>query len=221
MLPYTLRITRKAVKNINLRIKRDRTIAVSAPLAMSDEAIHSWIASKEKWIQRTLTAIPEMIPFSYTDGERHFLLGKPVILRIQKDVPGGINETGTTLCMDASVLPEKRAALFASFYARRLNSILDALIDAWAPIIGVSPSSIVIRPTISQWGSCNVRTKRLSFSLDLAAKPIPLIEAVVIHELCHLLERKHGQKFYHLVTTCLPDYKKKIKALASFPREFW
>lgn len=221
MLPYTLHITRKAVKNINLRIKRDRTIAVSAPLAMSDEALHSWIASKEKWIQRTLSAMPEMIPFSYTDGERHSLLGKPVTLQIQNDVPEGINETGATLCIDASVPPEKRAALFASFYARRLHSILEALIDAWAPVMGVSPSSTAIRPTISQWGSCNVHTKRLSFSLDLAAKPIPLIEAVVVHELCHLLERKHSPRFYHLVNTCLPDYKEKIKALASFPREFW
>lgn len=70
-------------------------------------------------------------------------------------------------------------------------------------------------------GSCNFRNGKLSFALDLAAKPEDLIESVVIHELTHLLEPSHNQRFQQLMASWDKEYRSKRKRLNHFPREFY
>ncbi|CUQ02628.1 Protein of uncharacterised function DUF45 [Bacteroides xylanisolvens] len=71
----------------------------------------------------------------------------------------------------------------------------------------------------SRWGSCRRVTGRFSFALDLVTKPKECIEAVVVHELCHLFVAGHGPDFYARMETYLPDYKERDRLLSSLPRE--
>lgn len=82
-----------------------------------------------------------------------------------------------------------------------------ALIEKWAPIMGVSPGRIVYRNMVSRWGSCNVKTGRICINVQLAAHPPECLEYVVVHELCHLLEASHGPRFKALMDAFLPDWR--------------
>lgn len=77
----------------------------------------------------------------------------------------------------------------------------------WEPILGVQSAKVTIRPTRSQWGSCNTRNGNISISLWLGAYPEECIEYVVVHELTHLLERGHNARFYGLLDQHYPDWK--------------
>ena len=84
-----------------------------------------------------------------------------------------------------------------------------ALIEKWAPIMGVSPGRIVYRNMVSRWGSCNVKTGRICINVQLAAHPPECLEYVVVHELCHLLEASHGPRFKALMDAFLPDWRSR------------
>lgn len=84
-----------------------------------------------------------------------------------------------------------------------------ALVERWAPIMGVKPGALVYRNMVSRWGSCNVKTGRICLNVQLAAHPPECLEYVVVHELCHLLEPSHGPRFKALMTRFLPDWRER------------
>ena len=92
-------------------------------------------------------------------------------------------------------------------------AFVPALIEKWAPIIGVSPGKLAYRNMVSRWGSCNVKTGRICINVQLAAQPPECLEYVVVHELCHIAHRDHGAGFYALLGSILPDHRERMKLL--------
>lgn len=84
-----------------------------------------------------------------------------------------------------------------------------ALVERWAPIMGVKPGKLAYRNMVSRWGSCNVKTGRICINVQLAAHPPECLEYVVVHELCHLLEASHGPRFKALMDSFLPDWRSR------------
>lgn len=81
------------------------------------------------------------------------------------------------------------------------------LIEAWEPILGVKAGKIAYRNMTSRWGSCQPATGRICINVRLALYPPECLEYVVVHELCHLLERGHGPRFHALMDAVMPDWK--------------
>lgn len=88
-----------------------------------------------------------------------------------------------------------------------VEAFTPALVEKWAPIIGVTPGKLAYRNMVSRWGSCNVKTGRICINVQLAAQPPECLEYVVVHELCHLREANHGPRFKALMDVFLPDWK--------------
>lgn len=86
-------------------------------------------------------------------------------------------------------------------------AFVPALIEKWAPIIGVSAGKLAYRNMVSRWGSCNVKTGRICINVQLAAQPPECLEYVVVHELCHLREANHGPCFHALLDAYLPHWR--------------
>ena len=84
-----------------------------------------------------------------------------------------------------------------------------ALIEAWEPIMGVKAGKIAYRNMTSRWGSCQPSTGRICINVRLALYPPECLEYVVVHELCHLLERGHGSRFHALMDHFMPDWKER------------
>lgn len=83
------------------------------------------------------------------------------------------------------------------------------LLAAWEPILGVKASKIAYRNMKSRWGSCQPATGRICLNVRLALYPPECLEYVVVHELCHLLERGHGRRFCALMDAVLPDWRER------------
>lgn len=90
---------------------------------------------------------------------------------------------------------------------------MDRYFDKWEPILGVQTKERRVRTMKTRWGSCNIVEKRIWLNACLSNYPAECLEYVIVHELCHLLERGHNARFYGFVESCLPDWKKRRKIL--------
>lgn len=100
---------------------------------------------------------------------------------------------------------------------RELREAIPPLLAKWQPLIGVEARAWGIRRMKTRWGSCNVVAKRIWLNLELANRPPECLEYVVVHELIHLLERRHNARFYGFMDLYLPDWKALRKVLNSAP----
>lgn len=216
----TVTVTYKDVRGMYIRVRRDRTVAVTVPRGTPEAVWRAFVASRQAWMEAALAGIPEFHPAEWTDGEVHWLLGRRVTLRVRRGRENACRIEGDEAVMTVRSTRTHRMALAAACWERELTAVIADLIDLWAPRMGVHPAGFTVRLLRSRWGSCQVRTGALTFSLDLSAKPVACIESVVVHELNHLIEPSHSPRFHALMTRWLPDWKARKRRLESFPREF-
>lgn len=104
----------------------------------------------------------------------------------------------------AQATPEEVAA-----WRETVSACVPALVAAWEPIMGVKADKLAYRNMTSRWGSCQPSTGRICINVRLALYPPECLEYVVVHELCHLLERGHGPRFHQLMDAFMPDWKQR------------
>lgn len=104
----------------------------------------------------------------------------------------------------AQATPEEVAA-----WRETVSACVPALVAAWEPIMGVKAGKLAHRNMTSRWGSCQPSTGRICINVRLALYPPECLEYVVVHELCHLLERGHGPRFHQLMDAFMPDWKQR------------
>lgn len=109
--------------------------------------------------------------------------------------------------------PMAQASQASSVEVAQWRAVVQAcvppLIAAWEPIMGVKAGSLAYRNMTSRWGSCQPSTGRICINVRLALYPPECLEYVVVHELCHLLERGHGPRFHQLMDAFMPDWKER------------
>ena len=112
------------------------------------------------------------------------------------------------------------APVMAPFMEREMRQELkhkiQNLILKWEPVMGVQSAGFTIKKMKTRWGSCNVKSHHLNFNLMLARVPDECVEYVVVHELTHLLEASHNDRFWALMEHYLPGSKKLRKQLSGF-----
>lgn len=97
-----------------------------------------------------------------------------------------------------------------------LKEVIKDCIDKYGRILKVYPEGIFFRKMNKRWGSCNSKKRRLIFNKDLKFLPKDLIRYVVLHEMCHLVVRNHGRRFWRLVGSFDGDYREKERFLACY-----
>lgn len=169
-----MQITKKKVKNSNLRIRPDspHVIRVSIPYSMSyDAAVR--------------------------------MLDQPRILRWLENYQEKLGRVpAAPRMMDEDWMKQE------PYFRKRLKELLPGMFQKWEPLLGVKSNRITIRDTRSQWGSCSLRTGNISISVWLGAYPEECVEYVVVHELVHLLEPGHNERFYGFLNQYYPEWKK-------------
>lgn len=91
--------------------------------------------------------------------------------------------------------------------AEEARAFIPARVAHYAPLIGVRPGRVTIRTQKTRWGSCSSKGN-LNFNCLLMLTPLPVIDSIVVHELCHLKEMNHSRRFYDEVLRVFPDYQK-------------
>ena len=201
-------LIRSRRKSIAIYVKDCRVI-VRAPLIYPVRGIDRFVESKKRWIEKHLIEQQKQAEylknFKLTYGSDILFLGQKYRI---VDVEG-IDDT--FYCPPGLGETQIRKKLI-SFYKDHANKIIPELIDQIAPIIGARPTDIRIGSAKRSWGSCTSAGK-VTFSWRLMMASPESIEYVVVHELAHLKQLNHSEKFWAVVARVLPDWKKRRKAL--------
>jgi predicted metal-dependent hydrolase len=216
-------LIQKDIKNLHLAVyPPNGRVRLAAPMDVNEKTLELYVASKIPWIrrqQRKFAGVDRQSPRQYINRESHYFLGKRYLLRVHETdhpyrYPKVVCKTKTYI--DLYVKPGyttvQKAEVLKEWYRAQLKQVLAELVPKWEDILGVKASEVTVHAMKTKWGSCNTDKKKVLFNLELAKKPTECIEYVVVHELLHLIERKHNDLFKAYLDKYLPNWV-HIKAL--------
>jgi predicted metal-dependent hydrolase len=154
-------------------------------------------------------------------GESHYFLGRRYRLRVvEHDGPSRV-AVGSASYLELFVRPsageEQREMLLQRWYREQLRLLIPPLLEKWEPVLGVKVAEWGIKRMKTRWGSCNTRARRIWLNLELAKKPPQCLEYIVVHEMMHLLERRHNGRFTTLMDEHLPAWRLHRGELSAVP----
>jgi len=160
------------------------------------------------------------VPREFLTKESHYYLGSRYLLKvIEHDAPPVIIVKYKTIEM--RVRPDtdmaKRQSLMDEWYRTQLKELVPQIINKYEKIMGVTISEFAIKKMKTKWGTCNREAKRIWLNLELAKKPFQCIEYIVVHEMVHLLERNHNEKFITYLNRFLPEWRDLKNELNKLP----
>ena len=218
-------LVRKDIKNLHLGVYPPAgRVRVAAPLALSDDAVRLAVIGRLGWIRRQqakFQAQPRQSAREMLQGESHYYLGRRYRLVLAET--GGRQtvslqgSTRLTLHAHRGADAAARWRVLERWYRAQLHELLAPMVERWAAVIGVTVPQWRVRWMKTKWGSCNPRVPRLWFNLALVKVPPECIEYVVLHELLHLVDTSHGERFIAALDTYLPDWRERRSKLNAQP----
>lgn len=216
---FSVTLQRKRVKNINLRVRYTGEVQLSAPTKMPMSIIHSFLEDKRSWIEKHRHRIQELeqkTPQNLITGEYVNFQGTKYELQLHKTpTKQRIELKGNQvhLFLKSGISQASKELLLMKWYRSQMELCLPPLFNKWQLIMGVTVNKITIKRMKSRWGSCEPIKKHITLNLRLIEKPLICLEYVIVHELVHLFETSHNQRFYALMSHYLPNWKEIKKQL--------
>lgn len=208
-------IVRKKIKNLHLAVyPPNGRVRVAAPLHIDDEAVRLAVISRLAWIKRQQAKFEGQERQSareYVSGETHYFQGNRYLLDvIYHDAPPKVI-LRTNSRLELNIRPGsdtiQRERVILNWYRKQLKEQIPAYIAKWEAIIGVEIAEWRIKQMKTKWGTCNIEQRRIWLNLELAKKSTRCLEYIIVHELVHLLERKHNERFIGLMDQFLPHWR--------------
>ncbi len=207
-------VTKKAIKNMHLYVKPpDGRAEVSAPLRMPDAQIEAFVRSKIGWIKWHREAFAQRPPKAeraYVSGETLYIWGAEYALLVRYAVRGSslvLDGNRAILTVREQSTPQQRERVVNEWYRAILKAEIERLLPKWEEITGLHPSGWQVKNMKSRWGSCNVSTRKIWLSLQLAKRAPVCLEYVLVHELVHLAEKSHNARFRAYMDRFMPDWR--------------
>ena len=212
----SIEVVRKNIKHVYLRIYPPKgKVMISAPFRVNDEKVYQFAVSKLAWIrkqQKKIQKRKQSLPKKYRQNEEHLFQGRKLQLNIIETVKSPKVVLKDNRYINVYILPhttvKKIDKIMTGWYREQFRKQIPPLLDKWEKILGLTVKEWRIRQMKSTWGSCNFQKKRIWLNLELVKKPERCLEYIIVHELLHLKERHHNKRFYGLLDTYLPEWKK-------------
>jgi predicted metal-dependent hydrolase len=208
-------VVRKDIKNMHLAVYPPTgRVRIAAPLSVKEETVRLFAISKLGWIkrhQRSFEKQERETPRTYVERESHYFQGKRYLLRLKTTTGAGYVDLKGKTYLDLYVkegasLAYKRKVL-NEWYRSALKQLIPDLIAHWERQLQVTVNDWGVKQMKTKWGSCNIEAKRIWLNLELAKKPVPCLEYIIVHEMVHLLERHHNDRFLAYMDYYLPNWK--------------
>ena len=218
-------VVRKDIKNIHLAVYPPTgRVRIAAPLSVNEDAIRLYVISKLGWIkrhQRKFSGQERISPREYKNRESHYFQGKRYLLNIiETDAPPKVvlkNKTYIDLYIRPETSTAKRHKIMNEWYRKELKKMFPELSEKWGKRMNLKVNEWQVKLMKTKWGSCNIEKKRIWLNLELAKKPIYCLEYIIVHEMVHLLERHHNDKFLYYMDAYLPNWKQLRAELNKLP----
>jgi predicted metal-dependent hydrolase len=220
----SIEVELKDIKNIHLSVYPPKgRVRIAAPSRMSLDTIRIYAISKLSWIKKQQNKFQTQVreaPREYLTKEGHYYLGCRYLLKvIEQDAPPAVSIKHKTiqLFVRPGTDMQKKRAIMDDWYRSQMKELVPPIIAKWEKAMGVSLNEFGIKKMKTKWGTCNRDAKRIWLNLELAKKPFHCIEYIIVHELVHLLERNHNDKFVAYMNHFLPEWKQLKNELNKLP----
>lgn len=209
----TVDVVKKDIKNLHLSVYPPAgTVRIAAPLRMDLETIRTFAITKLGWIKSQQQKLQEQereTPRDYIERESHYVWGKRYLLHVvEKDTAPAVELGHRTLLLQIrpGTGTHKRQAILEKWYRQQLKAELPVLIAKWEALIGVNVKQFFVQQMKTKWGSCNPATATIRLNTELAKKPPACLEYIVVHEMVHLFEPTHNNRFRTLMDRFMPNW---------------
>ncbi len=225
VIEFGLRRSARRRRTIEISVDAARGVVVAAPVRATIASIEDLVRRRAPWILQRLAAREAATARAgreWVTGEGVLYLGREYRLRVD-DTDGvaapevrldgewlevrlsgkGKGEGGTG---------QEVAAMVEQWYRWSAGRELPQRVAVYAPLLGVEPRQVLVRHQERRWGSC-ARDGTLRFNWRLVMAPLPIVDYVVVHELCHLRHLNHGPQFWEMVGAAVPDYRLRRREL--------
>ena len=224
----SVEIVKKKIKNMHLSVlPPDGKVRVSAPLSMSDDAIAMFVRTKLGWIrkqQAKFEAQPRQSEREYVSGETLYVWGRQYFLQVEHSYKGNalvLDGNKAILTVRKESTAKQREAFVNEWYRSLLKAEVEKYLPKWEKITGLYCSSWQSKYMTTRWGTCNTNTRKIWLNLQLAKKPVECLEYVILHELVHLVEKGHGERFVALMDKFMSNWREVRKCLNSQRLDFY
>ena len=220
-ISYTLE--RKPVKNINLRIRADQCVYVSAPKDVAAKMVDAFVVEKSAHILRALKKFKDRnrestLENNFVNGETVKFLGRNLRLKVKNASRSKVesDESYVTLYVKDVQDADLKKRVLETWLRKKCKDEITAICKKVYPQVkkyGIAFPEIQLREMVSRWGSCSPKKGFVTFNTALIAMPVSCIEYVVTHEFTHFLYPNHSKKFYQQLATFMPDWEERKKRL--------
>lgn len=218
-------VVRKNIKNMHLAVYPPHgRIRLAVPENTDEEILRLFAISKLGWIKKHVKNFKEQARETkrdYVSGESHFFQGKRYILEVHEDKGySKVSVNGTkkiNFKVPTGATTEDKARVMKEWYRKQLKIQIPPLIQKWEKVVGVQVNDWGVKQMKTKWGACNVDAKRIWLNLELAKKPVICLEYILVHELVHLHERNHNDRFIALMNQFMPKWRLYRDELNSLP----
>ncbi len=217
-------VTRKAVKHVHLSVHPPTgRVTLVAPTATRSEVARAYAISRLGWIrqqQAKLAAQARETPRQFIERESHYVWGRRYLLSVVEREARPLvtlDHRRITLQVRPGSDRDKRQALMDEWHRLLLHAAVPGLIHKWEPRLKVKVAAYFLQRMKTRWGGCNSTAGNIRLNTELVKKPKDLLEYVVVHEMAHLLEPNHSDRFVAIMDAHYPAWRDARAELNALP----
>lgn len=220
----SIQVTRKDIKNVHLSVHPPNgRVTLSAPSATRLDVARAYAISKLAWIrnqQDKLTKQAREMPRAFIERESHYLWGRRYLMVVEhKEAKPEvtIDHKRITLTVRKGSTQKKREEVIHEWHKSLLHEVIPPLIKKWEDKLGVKVNNYFLQRMKTKWGSCNHQAGHIRLNTELVKKPKDLLEYVIVHEMAHLIEPTHNERFIALLQKFYPTWREARTELNELP----
>lgn len=208
-------------KTLAITVHPDNRVIVSAPANCSRKDILRFVEGRSNWVRKVIQANLQRVMQNqvrkFETGEKLFYLGSQYLLRVEGGAPSQVILEDGHICVrlpveDLSPEPSWVRKHLLDWYMACALAKIEERLPVYANKIGVTPRFVTVKSMKSRWGSCSI-LGRISLAWNIIMAPEPVLDYLLVHELCHLLHHNHSPEYWKLVSSVFPDHKERRRWL--------
>jgi predicted metal-dependent hydrolase len=223
-------VTRKAIKHVHLSVyPPSGRVTLVAPVATRLAVARAYAISRLGWIREQQSKLRDQAreaPRKFVERESHYLWGQRHLLTVvcRETKPFvSLDHRRITLTVRPGSDAHQRAEVIHEWHKSLLHDVVPSLIKKWEPKLKVNVAQYFLQRMKTKWGSCNHKAGHIRLNTQLVTKPKDLLEYVIVHEMVHLIEPTHNDRFLTILGEYYPTWREARAELNELPlaAEVW
>lgn len=217
-------LTHKDVKHVHLSVHPPSgRVTLVAPNGTRSEVARAYAISRLGWIrdqQAKMLGQARETPRQFVERESHYLWGRRYLLTVREEEAKPsvrLSHRAIMLTVRPGSSGAKRASVMHEWHKSLMHDAVRELIARWEPKLGVAVAGYFLQRMKTKWGGCNHRARTIRLNTELVKKPKDLLEYVVVHEMLHLVEPTHSERFLRLMSKHYPAWREARAELNELP----